>query len=345
MREDAPAYAVEDRSILLPHYRRWLVDPALRWVPARLSPNTITHAGQALCLASLLVLVSSLQRGVSPRGWQMAASALLLHAYLWCDNADGAHARRTGQASTAGEYLDHGLDLVNCVYIGIVSTVTIDMHLETPGLAIACIIPCAAAITVWEQAVTGVFRLGLLNQIESLVFLTGVMAVDAAFGFGLVRETIILGFAARSWIWLFVFASVSFGILRSCLRVHAAKKSVVAGLSLLGFLGAVWFAHAHGLATAVAYLLSASGIVAFGARMLRLRILRREIGPLVAFVPAAAACALSAAMHAAPSGAATPVAVALASGAALLAAIDAQLIARRATETTAAAAESTKAAG
>ena len=45
------------------------------------------------------------------RGWPYIAAALFLTAYVFCDNADGGHARRTGQTSPYGEFLDHGLDL------------------------------------------------------------------------------------------------------------------------------------------------------------------------------------------------------------------------------------------
>ena len=46
-------YRADDRSLLLPGYRRWLVDTILPLLPARLNPNTITHAGHALNLAAV----------------------------------------------------------------------------------------------------------------------------------------------------------------------------------------------------------------------------------------------------------------------------------------------------
>src|SRR5262245_35111115 len=114
MASGAPAYKVEDRSLLLPYYRRFFVDPILPHLPPALHPNTITHAGHALNLIGALLLLV-----VWPaRGWPFARATLLLQAYLWCDNADGAHARRTGQCSAFGEFLDHGLDQFNTVYIG-----------------------------------------------------------------------------------------------------------------------------------------------------------------------------------------------------------------------------------
>ena len=321
-----PVYKVEDRSVLLPHYKRFLVDPVLPHLPARLSPNSITHAGHFLCLAAMLVLYPS------PRPWTMAASALLLLLYLWCDNADGAHARRTGQASTAGEYLDHGLDLVNCVYIGVVSAAALDLDGHTRGLAMASIIACASATTIWEQAVTGVFRLGMLNQIESMIFLTAVMFIDAVFGVELLESVTVFGLSLMSCIWFFVCFSVAFGILRNVLRVGAAKKSVVPALALFGCLGAIWAAHAEGaLATVVAYALCATSILAFGARMLRARIFAADPGALVTWMLAATAMTVLASSRLLSASSGDVVGVAVAAALGTFAAVNAFVIARRAT--------------
>src|SRR5260221_5390951 len=103
--ERSLVYEVEDRSILLPLYRSLFVTPLLPVLPPRLSPNAITHAGHLCNLAGTLVLLALWPE----RGWPYLAAALGLHLYNWCDNADGAHARRTGQTSATGEFLDHGL--------------------------------------------------------------------------------------------------------------------------------------------------------------------------------------------------------------------------------------------
>jgi phosphatidylglycerophosphate synthase len=321
-----PPYRVEDRSVLLPSYKRWLVDPVLPRLPQKLSPNSITHGGHVLCLLAMFVLYPA------PRGWAFAASALLLHLYLWCDNADGAHARRTGQASTAGEYLDHGLDLVNCVYIGVISACAIDLQSHTMGLAIATLIACAAAVTLWEQAVTGVFRLGLLNQIESMIFLTAVMLIDAVFGVELVERVTVFGFALQSWIWFFVFSTVAFGIVRSVIRVAAAKKSVAPAVGLLALLGAIWSAHSAGAAsTLVAYGLCVTSIVAFGVRMLRTRIVGGQPSGPVKSMPFVAASAVLAATRWLPDSIANAAVSALALGAIAIATLDTLVVVRRAT--------------
>ncbi len=72
------------------------------------------------------------------------AAIVCLQLYTWCDNADGAHARRTGQASSLGELLDHGLDMLNTTYIAYAAAIGIN---APPGwwVAIALVVPAACA--------------------------------------------------------------------------------------------------------------------------------------------------------------------------------------------------------
>src|SRR4051794_35498998 len=163
MAAGSPEYKVVDRSILLPFYRRFLVDPVLPLLPARLNPNTITHVGHFINLGGTVLLLALWPK----RGWPFAAAMVLLQVYMWCDNADGAHARRTNQCSALGEFLDHGLDALNTVYIAYLTAMALGLP-PMGWVTIALVIPGAGAVTYWEQTQTGVFRLGLLNQVESV---------------------------------------------------------------------------------------------------------------------------------------------------------------------------------
>src|SRR4051812_41281198 len=117
-------YKVEDRSYLLPLYKRFCVNPCMRFLPASLNPNTITHLGHLVNLlgTAALIVFSSMYPGT---WWPFAIAALGVHLYNWADNADGAHARRTGQTSALGEFLDHGLDMFNTIYISYMSAIGI----------------------------------------------------------------------------------------------------------------------------------------------------------------------------------------------------------------------------
>lgn len=271
-----PAYKVEDRSILLPYYRRWLVDPILPHLPASLSPNTITHAGHLINLAGTTLLIAIWPKS----GWAFVVATILLQLYLWCDNADGAHARRTGQCSTYGEYLDHGLDGVNTVYIAYLTA----MALGAPPLwwvVIVLLIPGAGAAAYWEQSQTGVFRLGLLNQIESLTVLSIALMGSAIFGTQVWEQVAVGGITLRLAILTWSLATIAFGIVRGMMRVAKDDlAAVLPVLALIVFGATVAGAAAVGAISTVAAVTIATAInVYFALRMLALRL--RKISPRV----------------------------------------------------------------
>lgn len=235
-------YTVDDRSILLPYYRRWLVDPFLPLIPARVSPNSITHAGHLINLAGTVLLIALWP----DRGWPLIAAMVLLQVYMWCDNADGAHARRTNQCSPFGEFLDHGLDQLNTVYIGYLTCMALGVS-PIWWVIISLIIPGAGAITYWEQSQTGVFRLGLLNQVESLTVLSIALTVSAIFGRSFWSTTHIFGVSLQHAMLAWTTSTILFGMARAMYRVGKAKGigAVLPIFALVAFGGAIvlgaWF--------------------------------------------------------------------------------------------------------
>ncbi|MFO0727684.1 MAG: CDP-alcohol phosphatidyltransferase family protein [Myxococcota bacterium] len=211
------AYRVIDRSILLPFYKRWLVDPTLPWIPGRVHPNTITHLGHAANLLGLVVLLATR----ATIGWPFFVAALCLQLYLWCDNADGAHARRTQQTSVYGEFLDHGLDQLNTAYIGSLTAIALGAP-PAWWVATALITPGAAVLTYWEQSVTGVFRLGLLNQVESLIILTLALLVSGLFGSDIYSRFSLGPITLQLLLLVWPAATILFGVARHILRVWRA---------------------------------------------------------------------------------------------------------------------------
>ncbi len=264
-------YKVDDRSILLPSYRRFLVDPFLRFIPARVNPNSITHAGHLLNLTGTVLLV-----GLWPeRGWPFLLAAVLLQAYMWCDNADGAHARRTQQCSAFGEFLDHGLDQLNTVYIGYLTAMALGVS-PIWWVIIALIIPGAGAVTYWEQSQTGVFRLGLLNQVESLSVLSLTLTMSAVYGRSEWTQWSIFGvLTVQKAMLLWSTSTILFGQVRSMVRV-AQVRGVVAVLPIVGLLafgGAIVLAARYGAVSTITGVTLATGVnVYFGMRMLANRL-------------------------------------------------------------------------
>ncbi|MFO0589991.1 MAG: CDP-alcohol phosphatidyltransferase family protein [Polyangiaceae bacterium] len=207
-------YKVEDRSILLPYFRRYVVDPCLPFIPAKIHPNTITHVGHLVNLFGLVLLL-----GLRPeKGWPFFVTALCVNLYNWCDNADGSHARRTKQCSPFGEFLDHGLDQFNTVYIALLSAYAIGA--PTLGwVAMAILIPGAAVVTYWEQSNTGVFRVGMLNQVESVVVITITLAITGITGQSLWGKEIAFGLHVRDVMVLWPCSTILFGMARNLVRV------------------------------------------------------------------------------------------------------------------------------
>ena len=272
MAPGALVYKVDDRSILLPYYRRYLVDPLLPLIPASVNPNSITHAGHLLNLVGTALLI-----GLWPdRGWPYILAMLLLQAYMWCDNADGSHARRTNQCSAFGEFLDHGLDQLNTVYIGYLTAMALGVS-PIWWVVIAFIIPGAGAVTYWEQSQTGVFRLGLLNQVESLTVLSMALTARAIFGASIWTEITIFGVTLQHVMLAWSASTILFGMLRSMFRVGVASPrgaaAVLPIVGLLAFAGAITVATWFGAVSTVAGVTLCTGAnVYFGMRMLTNRL-------------------------------------------------------------------------
>ncbi len=200
---------------------------------------------------------------------------VLLQAYMWCDNADGAHARRTNQCSPFGEFLDHGLDQLNTVYIGYLTA----MAVGAPPLwwvVIALTIPGAGAVTYWEQSQTGIFRLGLLNQVESLTVLSIALTMSAVYGRYVWTEWSLFGLVSlKTAMLLWSTSTILFGKARSMYRVAALRglPAVLPIVGLLGFGAAIVLATHFGAISAIAGVTLATGAnVYFGMRMLANRL-------------------------------------------------------------------------
>ncbi|MFO0547453.1 MAG: CDP-alcohol phosphatidyltransferase family protein [Polyangiaceae bacterium] len=270
------AYKSEDRSILLPYYKRFLVEPLLPFIPARINPNTLTHLGHLTNLSGVLLLLGLWQS----RGWPFVVTAILLQIYIWFDNADGGHARRTGQCSPGGELLDHGLDILNVVYMGYLSAMTLGMS-ALGWVVVVGSIAGAGSVTYWEQGETGIFRLGSMNQIESGIVLSLALLVSAVFGVDVWGKVELFGVTPRTAILAWTIGTIIVGATRALIRVQKAR-GIGAAAPLAGLFAAciaAAFAVSTGALTAVAAVtIVAATNVFFAMRMLLVR-WRRSLEP------------------------------------------------------------------
>lgn len=244
------AYRVEDRSVLLPLYKRWLIEPTLPFIPRAIHPNAITHVGHLSNLVGMVVLLAF---GSPKGGWPFFATAALLNFYVWCDNADGGHARRTKQTSAMGELLDHGLDQFNATYMAFIGAASIGAT-PTGWVLLVCAVSGACATTYWEQAETGMFHLGRLNQIEGLVVQTLMLVVAGAFGPEAWTRLHLGPITVRDAMVAWVVAQTAFGIVQNLHRAHGQRANLLPALPLLVFDGLLIGAFLTGALSLVAAL-------------------------------------------------------------------------------------------
>lgn len=255
-RKPAPAYKVVDRSVLLPYYKKWLIAPVVGFIPASIHPNVLTNLGHLTSLTAALLVTL----GHPHSGPRFFAAALLMQLYVWLDNADGAHARRTGQSSPYGELLDHGLDVLTALYVGVISG-------EALGLTgvwwagVAVMPPTAAALVYWEQTRTGEMHLGAMNQVEAMLVLGGTLSFVGLVGNEVWNTWQFHGISAQAVLLFWTCASVTFGAVRGALRV-ATKVGGRVACSCLVPLAAV---TAPLVAAATGALSCVDAVVASGA--------------------------------------------------------------------------------
>jgi phosphatidylglycerophosphate synthase len=270
MAEAGLVYTVRDRSLLLPFYKKYLVEPLIRFIPRSVDPNAITHVGHLINLAGVVILLAF---GAHGAPLPLIAAVLCLQVYNWCDNADGAHARRTGRCSAMGELLDHGLDMLNTTYIAYAAAIAVNAP-PAWWVGIALVIPAACASTYWEQAETGLFSLGMLNQIESVMLLSTVLLVSAFAGFGVWDWFHVGPVTLRLVIMGFVCATAVVGIMNNVWRVVRRKgASVIPRIAPLFVfeLGVLGAALVGALNADAAVIVGTAGNVFFGLRSLAVR--------------------------------------------------------------------------
>ncbi len=275
MSEGGLVYTVKDRSVLLPHYKRLLVEPTIRLIPSSVDPNTITHLGHLVCLVAVAILLAFGGVGASTPSVRLPFIAAVgcIQLYNWCDNADGAHARRTGRTSAMGELLDHGLDMLNTTYIAYAAAISINAPASW-WVGLALVVPAACATTYWEQAETGLFSLGLLNQIESVMLLSTVLLISAIGGFEVWDRIHVGPVTARITVMGFVCATSVVGLLRNVWRV--ARRNGVSSVGriapLFCFEAGVFAATlSSAMSPVAAVIVGTAGNVFFGVRSLALR--------------------------------------------------------------------------
>lgn len=267
-------YNVEDRSILLPYYKRFVWEPLLALVPARITPNTLSIWGNVGSTLSFVVLLFA---NPSER-WAFAVAAAGTFAYLCLDNMDGTHARRTGQSSPLGEFLDHWFDSFNTGFL----TLGLYYAARLPPeqiLAVVAATNVAYFATMWEQRHTSFIRFGRGGQIEGVSVIVLVYVAIALLGHEAICRTPLFGLLSVVELTavLLVFAYV-LTVIGSAARTGRAFGEWAPLLLVMALVGA-WYAVGRlGFFPAAALLLLSNA--ALGGRHVIARVLERPYSSL-----------------------------------------------------------------
>ncbi len=170
-------YKVQERSLTQGFLTKYLWEPIVARLPRKWTPNSITVVGACFVFISPIFIWLGLQKGIS-LGYVLAA--LCIFIYMTCDNVDGPHARKTGQSSRLGEFLDHWLDAMDSVIMNlcIVAMLHLDGWLTMIGVALVAL---SFFATIWEHHHTGVFHSGRLGTNEALLLIIGFYLMMAIF--------------------------------------------------------------------------------------------------------------------------------------------------------------------
>jgi phosphatidylglycerophosphate synthase len=162
-------YTVKDEELLLEFYKKLLWNRIVPRIPASITPNSLTIVGQ---ICGVLSAVATYGAAVGGVPFLYLVSTFLLLAYLTFDNIDGAHARRTGQTSPLGEFLDHGLDGLASTAALVLTGYVLGLHTDPILMVTLCALGGFGFTAVfWEQFRTGLLVIPKVSTTEGLSLL------------------------------------------------------------------------------------------------------------------------------------------------------------------------------
>ena len=267
--QPAYSYNVEDRSVLLPYYKRYIWEPLLAHVPASVTPNTLSILGNLGSVFSFIVLLFA----TPEQPWVFWLPALGTFAYLCLDNMDGTHARRTNQSSPLGEFIDHWFDSFNTGFL----TLGLYFAGRLPPeqiLGVVAATNVAYFATMWEQRHTAYIRFGRGGQVEGVTVIVGVYIAIAVLGHEAICQTRLFGFLSVIELTavLLVFAYV-LTVIGSAVRTRRAFAEWLPLLVVMALVGAWYGVGKLGFFPAASLLLLANA--ALGGRHVIARVLER----------------------------------------------------------------------
>lgn len=265
-------YKVEDKAITQEFLTRWLWNPIVAHLPAKIAPNTITMIGAIFVMFSGYCVWLAVMEGLR---LYFVVAAVCIFIYMTCDNVDGPHARHTGQSSRLGEFLDHWFDAVDTTIFNLCIMAMLNLS-EWPTIICISLIALSFFATIWEHHHTGVFHSGKFGTNESLLlmialyfliaflFQTPLVTYQGATTLNFASGLVYLGFIVGTW----TVGSIIWRVrkyLYEFLPVLVAITAIIAWF-WLGLLNHYW----------AAFFLLATNLL-FSGRLLLMRLTKRNM--------------------------------------------------------------------
>ncbi len=169
-------YRSNDKSLLTPSFKQWIVAPLIRFVPWGIPANIITFISNGFVYLALYLTLSSTP-AISPFIRLCIAGCLL--CYLIGDHLDGMQAKRTGTGSALGEFCDHYLDAFNN---GIIVFIMLCVF-QISNPYIICFTMVASYLAhmsvFYEQLKTGWLTFEKIGSLEGVLFAAIAVAISS----------------------------------------------------------------------------------------------------------------------------------------------------------------------
>ena len=255
-------YRADDRSLLTPALKAWLVRPSLALVPLAMPANLITIGASAFIWLALALSTTS---SLSPTWWRSLAIAGCLVSFLVGDHLDGMQARRTRTSSALGDFLDHFFDTFNNGMLHLV--LFLALPLVDPPLFIVMLgaMYLNHALVFCEHHKTGVIRFERVGPVELVAACAATIAFAPVPGWPATVHTVL---------WVAV-PTEAIPILLSLRRIGRPDRYLAAHIvASLAVVVALLAGHA-GLGAAFAVITFHSS--AFVTHLLSARLLQRPV--------------------------------------------------------------------
>ncbi len=294
-------YVLHDRSILLPHVTRFIVQPLERRIPRTVSANALTLSSLTCAASGFAIALLT-----TPSRLSLFVVALLFTGYTLLDNLDGPHARALGTSSPLGEFLDHWLDSLNGLFV-FVGTVYALGVTDRRTLSIVALMVASVSLTFWEQRVTGRMYMGRVGTLEGLAMVLALLFATATLGPDAIRTVTWRGYDGVD---LFVVLALFAGgaTIVGPMGRTGKRLGQAAGIVLLVASFVAWGVCGQAPILAIFILVALTGPLT-GGRLLMGRVVKDEsIGRPPPLLVVAACVAVSAALGHFPVAAQPPVA-------------------------------------